>query len=63
MIAGLRTYGVSAAARQPLIDLIIEALQGTGCAILHHSSPDLAPFVISFEAAKGERLGIVAYTA
>lgn len=61
MIPGLRTYDVSSAARQPLIDFMVEALQGAGCTILHHSSPDLAPFVIGFETAKGERLGIVAY--
>lgn len=61
MIPGLRTYGVSASARKPLIDFMVEALQDAGCRILHHSSPDRAPFVLSFETAKRERMGIVAY--
>lgn len=61
MIPGLRTYGVSATARRPLIDFMVEALQEAGCRILHQSSPERAPFVLAFETVKGERMGIVAY--
>jgi len=37
------------------------ALVMAGCTIIHSSSPDRAPFVVAFETASGERMGIVAY--
>jgi hypothetical protein len=61
MIAGLRTYGVNAAARQPLVDFMMNALVAAGCKIIHASPPDQAPFVIAFETATKERMGVVAY--
>ena len=61
MIPGLRTYSVSAARREPLIDFMLGALGDAGCKILHSSPADQAPFVITFETASGERMGVVAY--
>lgn len=61
MIPGLRTYSVSAAARRPLLEFMTGALTEAGCRILHSSPPDQAPFVVTFETATGERMGIVAY--
>lgn len=61
MIPGLRTYSVSAARRGPLVEFMLGALHESGCKILHRSDADQAPFVISFETASGERMGIVAY--
>lgn len=61
MIPGLRTYSVSAAARQPLIDFMAGALTDAGCRILHRSPAGQAPFVVTFETASGERMGIVVY--
>ncbi len=61
MIPGLRTYGVSARARRPLVDYMISALLDAGCKIIHSSSPDQAPFIVVFETATRERMGIVAY--
>lgn len=61
MIPGLRTYTVSPNARGPLIEFMTSALREAGCKIIHHSSPDRAPFVVAFETATGERMGIVAY--
>jgi hypothetical protein len=40
---------------------MVEALELSGCRILHSSEPDRAPFRITFETQMGERLGIVAY--
>jgi hypothetical protein len=40
---------------------MLEGLQAAGCRILFASSPDIAPFVITFETREGERMGIVAY--
>lgn len=56
-----RTYGVSRKDRQPLLDFMVEALRGEGCRILHSSPASEAPFRITFETARGERMGIVAY--
>lgn len=40
---------------------MINALHKCGCRVLYASSPDRAPFRITFETAEGERMGIVAY--
>jgi len=61
MIPGLRTYSVSATARRPLIEFMTGALSEAGCRILHQSEPNHAPFVVTFETASGERMGLVAY--
>lgn len=61
MLAGLNTYGVSGSARQPLIDFMISALESAGCRILYCSDRQRAPFIITFETATGERMGVVAY--
>ena len=61
MLAGLNTYGVSRAARKPLIEFMVSALESAGCRILYCSGELRAPFVITFETATGERLGVVAY--
>src|SRR4051794_30457653 len=61
MIADLRRYTVSKAARQPLVDFIHAALETSGCRIIYSSPPGLAPFVVTFELATGERMGIVVY--
>jgi len=45
----------------PLLRFMTDALTGAGCTILYASSPDIAPFRITFETAEGERMGIVAY--
>ncbi|RAI44765.1 hypothetical protein CH341_07305 [Rhodoplanes roseus] len=37
------------------------ALQRAGCKIIHSSQPDRAPFIVAFETATGERMGIIAY--
>ena len=61
MILGLPTYRVSAAARAPLLQFMLDSLRAAGCRILSNSEPDRAPFVISFETADGQRMGVVAY--
>ena len=61
MLAGLNTYRVSRAARKPLIEFMVSALESAGCQILYCSGELRAPFVITFETATGERLGVVAY--
>jgi hypothetical protein len=61
MIRRLRTYGVSRAACQPLFDFMVKALEGQGCRILFRSDAAVAPFIVTFETASGERLGVVAY--
>lgn len=61
MIPGLRSYPVSAVARQPLVNFMTGALTEAGCRILHTSPTDRAPFVVTFETASGERMGIVVY--
>jgi hypothetical protein len=40
---------------------MLSALQADGCRILFRSDERTAPFVITFETAVGERMGIVAY--
>lgn len=61
MIPGLRTYGVNAKARGPLVEYMTSALVAAGCKIIHRSAPDQAPFVVAFETPSRERMGIVAY--
>ena len=61
LIPGLRTYSVSAQARAPLVDYMTSALTKAGCKVIHASSADRAPFVVAFETASRERMGIVAY--
>ena|SRR5882724_12009942 len=56
-----RTYRVVRKEREPLLRFMTDALTGAGCTILYASSPDIAPFRITFETAEGERMGIVAY--
>lgn len=61
MLHNLRTYSVQAAARKPLLDFIINGLRSAGCRLLFSSDTSRAPFVVTFETAAGERLGLVAY--
>lgn len=61
MTLNIRRYRVQAAARQPLINFMLDALRLSGCRILHEPDPTRAPFVITFETATGERMGIIAY--
>jgi len=61
MILDLPRYPVQRASRKPLVDFMLDALRAAGCRILMSSEPDQAPFVITFETATGERIGIVAY--
>jgi hypothetical protein len=56
-----RRFPVSRRHKEPLLAFILSALRRCACRILYHSSPDEAPFRISFEAPDGERMGIVAY--
>lgn len=55
------TFSVSAKDREPLLQWILEALELSGCRILHSSEPGRAPFRVTFETPIGERMGIVAY--
>ncbi len=61
MILGLRTYPVQRAARQPLLDFMLDGLRSAGCRILFASEANRAPFVITFDTVAGVRMGIVAY--
>jgi hypothetical protein len=61
MLYKLRTYSVQAAARKPLVDFMVNGLRAAGCRLLFSSDTSQAPFVITFETAAGERLGLVAY--
>jgi hypothetical protein len=61
MILGLRRYRVQRAARAPLVAFMLDSLRASGCRILHEPDPGEAPFVITFETAMGERMGVVAY--
>ena len=56
-----RSYRVSARDRKPLLDFILDSLRSARCRILYSSSPDQAPFRVTFETPQGERLGIIAY--
>jgi hypothetical protein len=61
LLVGLRAFNVQGAARKPLVDFMVSALESAGCTILFCSGVRTAPFVISFETAAGERMGAVAY--
>jgi hypothetical protein len=61
MILGLRRYQTRASDREPLLRFMLESLRSSGCRIIFASSPDVAPFVVTFETRDGERMGIVAY--
>ena len=54
-------YNVDPKGREPLLEFIVRALERNGCRILHRPPPDKAPYQITFEDPKGQRLGIVAY--
>jgi hypothetical protein len=54
-------YGVSRRHREPLLKFIHEALNASGCRLIHSSDAGHAPFRITFETAAGERMGIIAY--
>lgn len=56
-----RIYSVSAKAKAPILEFVLDSLRVCGCRIISCSPPDEAPFRIGFETAGGERLGIVAY--
>jgi hypothetical protein len=56
-----KQYSVSMRGKKPLLDYILSSLSKCGCTVLRHSSPDAAPFRITFEAPDGERMGIIAY--
>lgn len=56
-----RTYGVQAKDREPLLRWMQEALAASGCRVIRASSPNEAPFRITFVLPSGERMGIVAY--
>lgn len=43
------------------MNFMLDSLRASGCRILHTPDPAEAPFVITFETATGERMGIVAY--
>jgi hypothetical protein len=58
---GMRTYGVRASSKAPLIGFMTSALEESGCRIIHSSSPEEAPFILTFETPIGERIGIVVY--
>lgn len=61
LLAGLRTFNVQSSARKPLIDFMLSSLESAGCRVIFCSGTRTAPFVITFETATGERMGIVAY--
>ncbi len=56
-----RVYGVSERHRQPLLDFVLRALEGSGCKILASTASSMAPFQIAFETLEGERMGVVVY--
>lgn len=56
-----KIYGVSRRSREPLLQFIQEALASSGCRVIRMSSPEHAPFRISFETPTGERMGVIAY--
>jgi hypothetical protein len=61
MFEGPRLYTVSRAARKPLLNFMLNAVQAQGCRIIYASQPDHAPFVFTFETRTGERFGVIAY--
>lgn len=61
LLTGLETFDVRPSARKPLIEFMLSALESAGCRLIFCSGDRTAPFVITFETATGERMGIVAY--
>lgn len=61
LLTGLETFDVQPAARRPLVDFMLSSLESAGCRKLFCSGDRTAPFIITFETATGERMGIVAY--
>jgi hypothetical protein len=61
MMLGLRYYETKASSREPLRRFMLDGLKAAGCRILFASTPDRAPFVVTFETTQGERMGIIAY--
>jgi len=61
MIGLPRAYSVNAYENEPLLDFIVDALRDASCALLHVPKPDTAPFRLSFQTARRERMGILAY--
>lgn len=55
------TFSVRRRDREPLIRWMVEALEMSGCRLLHVPEPDQAPFRLTFESRMGERIGILAY--
>lgn len=56
-----RNYRVSAGRKQPLVTFIREALELSGCRLLHEPDAAEAPYRFTFETPAGERLGIIVY--
>ncbi|WP_164963513.1 hypothetical protein [Rubrivivax sp. JA1026] len=54
-------WQVKRAAKQPLLDFLVEGLQAAGCTIVYVSDAGLAPFHITFDTPLGERHGVLAY--
>ncbi len=54
-------YSVSERHKSPLLAFILTALRNCGCRILRNSSPQQAPFRITFEDPSGQRHGIIVY--
>ena len=61
MWSGYQAYSVSKRDKAPLLDFIHGALEKCGCQVIQSTTPDEAPFRITFETKLGERLGIVVY--
>jgi hypothetical protein len=56
-----RLYSVSRAKKEPLVRFIREALENSGCRLLHEPDPSFAPYRFTFETPEGERPGILVY--
>ena len=61
MLADFPSYRVQPAARKPLLEFVTRSLEAARCRIIKLSSPNIAPFVVSWETAAGERMGAVLY--
>jgi hypothetical protein len=56
-----KTYRVSRAEKQVLLNFILGGLESRGCRILAASDPGNAPFYFTFETPAGEKHGVLAY--
>jgi len=56
-----RRYAVDPRQKKPLLKFIVTSLEGTGCRIIRHSAPEIAPFKVSFATPAGERMGALVY--